>query len=1041
MATVMGMTGFLKIFLLISLVSSSRRGCVNGSNSNPLLPLNDDILGLIVFKSELNDPFSSLESWNEDDSSPCSWKFVECNPATGRVSQLSLDGLGLSGKMGRGLEKLQSLKVLSLSLNNFTGDISPELALINGLERLNLSHNSLSGRVPTSLANMSSIKFLDLSHNSLSGPLPDNMFESCSSLRSLSLAANFLEGPLPTSLARCTVLTYLNFSCNHFSGNTDFTSTDTSVNGNIWSTLTRLRALDLSHNSLSGSIPLGISKIHNLKELHLQGNQFSGLLPADIGLCPHLVRLDFSYNLFTGDLPQSIENLNSLSFLSLSSNMLAGDLQQWIGNLSSLQYLDLSSNGFTGVLPSSIGDLKFLNHLNLADNKMIGEIPSSLIYAAKLFVIRLRGNSFHGDIPKGVFDLGLNEIDFSKNELTGSIPPGSSKLFESLQVLDLSRNKLSGDIPAEMGLLSKLTYLNLSWNNLQSRMPPELGYFLNLTILDLRNTALYGSIPGDICDSGSLEILQLDGNHLTGPIPQDMGNCSSLYLLSLSHNNLSGSIPKSISNLSKLKILKLELNQLSGEIPQELGKLENLLAVNISYNRLTGRLPAGSIFQNLDQSALQGNLGICSPLLKGPCKMNVPKPLVLDPYAYPDQSGHHKHQSSPEEEQDSQNFRHHKFLSVSAIVAIAAALVIVTGVIVISLLNVSARRRLAFIDNALESMCSSSSRSGSMATTGKLIFFDSDSSKAADMNWSGINPFECMLNKATEIGSGIFGTVYKAEIQGQGGRVAAIKRLATPSNITQYQHPEDFDREVRILGKASVRHPNLMPLRGYYWTPQLQLLVSDYAPNGSLHARLHERPPSTPPLSWTTRFKIIMGIAKGLAHLHHSCRPPIIHYNLKSTNILLDHNHEAKISDFGLARLVRKLDKQVMNSRFQSQSALGYAAPEVACQSLRVNEKCDVYGFGVMMLELVTGRRAVEYGEDSVVILSDHVRVLLEQGNVLECVDQSLNNHYPEEEVLPILKLALVCTSQIPSSRPSMAEVVQILQVIKTPVPQKMEAV
>lgn len=251
------------------------------------------------------------------------------------------------------------------------------------------------------------------------------------------------------------------------------------------------------------------------------------------------------------------------------------------------------------------------------------------------------------------------------------------------------------------------------------------------------------------------------------------------------------------------------------------------------------------------------------------------------------------------------------------------------------------------------------------------------------------------------------------------------------SNIIQY--PEDFDREVRVLGKA--RHPNLVPLKGYYWTPQLQLLVSDFAPNGSLQTRLHERPNSTPPLSWPARFKIVLGTAKGLAHLHHSCRPPIIHYNIKPSNILLDENFNPKISDFGLARLIKKLDKHVMTSRFQS--SLGYLAPELACQSLRVNEKCDIYGFGVLILELVTGRRPVEYGEDNMVILSDHVRVTLEQGNVLECIDPEINE-YPEDEVLPVLKLALVCTSQIPSSRPSMAEVVQILQVIETPVPQRM---
>lgn len=498
--------------------------------------------------------------------------------------------------------------------------------------------------------------------------------------------------------------------------------------------------------------------------------------------------------------------------------------------------------------------------------------------------------------------------------------------------------------------------------------------------------------------------------------------CECLSCRSLSHNNLTGPIPKSISKLIKLKILKMEFNELSGEIPQELGRLENLLAVNISYNRLIGRLPVGSVFQSLDQSALQGNLGICSPLLKGPCEMNVPKPLVLDPNAYPNQiDGNKQHNESSSIFKKS---HHHMFLSVSAIVAILAASLIAIGVIVISLLNVSARKRLSFVEDALESMCSSSSRSGSPACTGKLIMFDSESSTDCISNPASL------LNKASEIGEGVFGTVYKVSLGAQ-ERMVAIKKLDS-SNIIQYA--EDFDREVRVLGKA--RHQNLVSLKGYYWTPQMQLLVMEYVPNGSLQSKLHERLLSRPPLSWANRFKILLGTAKGLAHLHHSFHPPIIHYNIKPTNILVDENYNAKISDFGLSRLLRKLDKHVVSNRFQS--ALGYVAPELACQSLKVNEKYDIYGFGILILELVTGRRPVEYGEDNVVILSDHARVLLEQGNALDCVDPSMEE-YPEDEVLPVLKLALVCTSQIPSSRPSMAEVVQILQVIKTPVPQRME--
>lgn len=999
---------FVLIFLAILLFHAN--SC---SSSDVALQLNDDVLGLIVFKSGIKDPSSALQSWTEDDDNPCAWKYVQCDPSTGRVIQLSLDGLGLSGKIGRGLEKVQHLEVLSLSNNNFTGGISPELALIPSLKQLNLSRNSLSGPVPGDFSNSSSLRVLDLSENFLNGPLPDRLFQTCYSLRFVSMAKNHLDGHIPSTIVNCGLLGGLNLSHNWLSGDPGFAN-------NIWP-LTRLRILDLSHNFLSGPVPRGLAGLHNVKELHLEGNQLTGPLPVDVGLCPHLTHLDFSDNLLTGALPDSLQRLNSLEFISVSSNRLTGDFPSWISNMSSLQFLDFSYNGFTGMLPASLGEMKSLNYLRLSFNHLTGEIPKSMVTCTGLLKINLKGNNFNGSIPQGLFDLGLEAIDLSSNNFSGSIPPGSSRLFESLHSLDLSKNGLTGDIPAEMGLYFNLRYLNLSWTTLKSQLPPELGYFRNLSVLDLRNSALYGSIPADLCDSNSLAVLQLDGNSLSGPIPDEIGNCSDLYLLSLSHNSLSGSIPKSMSRLKKLKILNLEINSLTGEIPQPLGSLQNLLAVNISYNRLVGRLPTGSVFPSLDQSALRGNLGLCSPLLTTPCKMNVPKPLVLNPDAYNRGNGNNM-VSKPE----SIKYRHRRFLSISAIVAISAASLILIGVVVVSLLNVSARRRTTFVDNALESMCSSSSRSG-CPSTGKLVLFNPSSDLRYE-DW--VFSAESLLNKASELGKGVFGTVYKASIGG--GKIVAIKKLVT-SNIIQYH--EDFDREVRILGKA--KHPNLMTLKGYFWTPQLQLLISDYTPNGSLHAKLYEKSPSTPPLSWATRFKIALGTAKGLAHLHQSFHPPIIHYNIKPSNILLDENYNAKISDFGLVRLLPKLDKHVLSSRFQT--ALGYVAPELACQSLRINEKCDIYGFGVMLLELVTGRRPVEYGDDDVVVLSDHVRVQLEQGNVLDCVDPSMSA-YPDEEVLPVLKLGLVCTSQIPSSRPSMSEVVQILQVIKTPITERMEA-
>ncbi|CAH2045103.1 unnamed protein product [Thlaspi arvense] len=1003
------------LFLAMTLIS-----LINGDIDS--IQLNDDVLGLIVFKSDLDDPSSHLESWNEDDDSPCSWSYVKCNPRTSRVTELTLDGLSLTGKIGRGIQKLQHLKVLSLSNNNFTGNINA-LSNTNSLHKLDLSHNNLSGQIPPSLGSSSSLRYLDLTGNSFSGTLPDDLFNNCSSLRHLSLSRNHLEGQIPSTLFRCSVLNSLNLSSNRFSGNPSFVS-------GFWK-LERLRTLDLSFNTLSGSIPLGMFSVHNLKELQLQRNQFSGSLPSDIGLCPHLNRVDMSFNRFSGELPRTLQRLRYLSRFDLSNNLLSGDFPAWIGDMTGLVHLDFSGNELTGKLPSSIGNLRSLKDLILSENKLSGEIPESLESCQELKTVQLKGNGFAGSIPDGLFDLGLQEMDFSGNGLTGSIPRGSSRMFESLVMLDLSRNSLSGNIPGEVGLFSSLRYLNLSWNNFNTRVPPEIEFLQKLTVLDLRNGALIGSVPADICESQSLQILQLDGNSLTGSIPEGIGNCSSLKLLSLSHNKLTGQIPKSLSKLQQLKILKLEANKLSGEIPKELGELQNLLLVNISFNRLIGRLPYGGVFQSLDQSALQGNLGICSPLLRGPCTLNVPKPLVIDPKSYGKGNNNNREMPGNRESNGSRKFHRGMFLSVSVIVAISAAILIFTGIIIITLLNASVRRRLAFVDNALESMFSGSSRSGRSLVTGKLVLLNSRTSRSSSSSQEFARNPESLLNKASRIGEGVFGTVYKAPL-GEHGRNLAVKKLV-PSPILQ--NLEDFDREVRVLAKA--KHPNLVSIKGYFWTPEMQLLVSEYIPNGNLQSKLHEREPSTPPLSWDVRYRIILGTAKGLAYLHHTCRPTTVHFNLKPTNILLDEKYNPKISDFGLSRLLTTQDGSTMNNnRFQN--ALGYVAPELECQNLRVNEKCDVYGFGVLILELVTGRRPVEYGEDSFVILSDHVRVLLEQGNVLECIDPVMEEEYSEDEVLPVLKLALVCTSQIPSNRPTMAEIVQILQVINSPVPHRM---
>ncbi|KAL0303971.1 UNVERIFIED_CONTAM: putative LRR receptor-like serine/threonine-protein kinase IRK [Sesamum radiatum] len=765
--------------------------------------LNDDVLGLIVFKADIRDPDGKLSSWNEDDDSPCNnWIGVKCNPRSNRVSELVLDGFGLSGKLGRGLLQLQFLQKLSLAKNNLTGSLS------------------------LSLAQLSDLRVLDLSENGLWGSIPSDFFMQCGSLRSISFATNKFSGPIPESLGSCSTLTSLNFS----------------------------------------------------------GNQFLGPLPSAIWSMPALKSLDLSDNMLEGEIPQDIEGLNNLR------------------------------------------------------------------------MIRLRNNKFTGEVPDGIGNcLLLRSIDLSQNLLSGGLPSTMQKL-SLCNILLLARNQFTGSIPPELGGLS------------------------------------------------SLDEMRLEKNSLGGEIPLLIGNCASLKCLYLAHNEITGSVPASLAKLSNLQIVDLCFNKLTGTLPKQLANLVRLQSFNVSHNQLEGELPAGGFFNTISPSSVSGNPSLCGAAVNRSCPTVLPKPIVLNPNSTDATPG-----TVP------QTFgRGKKILSISALIAIGAAAAIVIGVIAITVLNLRVRSSLSRSAVALtfsggDDFSHSQSTDGN---SGKLVMFSGD----PDFSTGA----QSLLNKNCELGRGGFGSVYRTTLKD--GRSIAIKKL-TVSSLVKSQ--EEFEREVMKLGK--VRHVNLVALDGYYWTPSLQLLICEYVPGGNLYKHLHEGS-SGNYLSWNERFNIILGAAKGLAHLHQM---KVIHYNLKSSNILIDSSGEPKVADYGLARLLPMLDRYVLSSKIQS--ALGYMAPEFACKTVKITEKCDVYGFGILVLEIVTGKRPVEYMEDDVVVLCDMVRGSLEGGKVEECIDDRLQGKFPAEEAIPVMKLGLICTSQVPSNRPDMAEVVNILELIRCP--------
>ncbi|KZV34916.1 ATP binding protein [Dorcoceras hygrometricum] len=937
--------------------------------------LNDDVLGLIVFKADVKDPGGKLSSWNEDDNTPCKWYGVKCNPRSNRVSDLVLDGCGLSGKLGRGLLRLQFLRKLSLARNNLTGILS------------------------FNLAQLPNIRVLDLSDNGFSGLIPSDFFSQCGPLRSVSLAHNKFSGMIPESLSSCSMLASLNFSGNQFSG---------VLASGLWS-FPGLRSLDLSDNMLEGKIPKLIEGLNNLRALNLRKNQFTGEIPQEIGYCLLLRFIDLSENSLSGWLPSTMQNLALCSSLVLRKNGFVGEVPNWIGEMRSLETLDLSANRFSGEFPDLIGKLQLLKILNVSNNALTGSLPEPMGISLNLLVFDISHNYLTGNFPSWIFNHGFEQVLLSDNKLSGSIDIAidDSSLGNSrkkLLILDVSQNKLSGVIPSSVGDFSNLNFLNMASNSFRGSIPADILQLKTLGVLDLSENQLNGSIPSEIGGAISLKELRLERNFLGGNIPSTIKDCSSLMVLSLAHNAITGSIPASLAKLSYLQIVDFSFNKLTGTLPKQLANLVRLQSFNISENQLQGELPAGGFFNTIAPSSISGNPSLCGAAVHKSCPTVLPKPLVLNPNSTDDAPG-----ISP------QSFHHgKKILSISALIAISAAAAIVIGVVAITVLNFRVRSSTS---NSAVALTFSGGNEFSHSPTGdgdsgKLVMF------SGDPNFS--TGTQALLNKDCELGRGGFGTVYRTLLRD--GRSVAIKKL-TASSLVKSQ--DDFEREIKKLGR--LRHDNLVALDGYYWTPSLQLLIYEFVSGGNLYKHLHETCAGNS-LSWNERFNIILGAAKGLAYLHLK---NTIHYNLKSSNILIDSSGEPKVADYGLARLLPMLDRYILSSKIQS--ALGYMAPEFACKTVKITEKCDVYGFGVLVLEIVTGKRPVEYMDDDVVVLCDMVRGALEEGRVEECVDSRLERAFPMDETIPVMKLGLICTSQVPSNRPDMAEVVNILELIRCP--------
>ncbi|OAY32930.1 probably inactive leucine-rich repeat receptor-like protein kinase At5g48380 [Manihot esculenta] len=510
---------------------------------------------------------------------------------------------------------------------------------------------------------------------------------------------------------------------------------------------------------------------------------------------------------------------------------------------------------------------------------------------------------------------------------------------------------------------------------------PDESRVLNLRLSDM---GLRGRFPTGLQNCTSITGVDLSNNNLFGPIPDNISKIIGFVTsLQLSSNNFSGSIPENLANCSFLNILKLDHNRLTGQIPPQLGLLGRLKTFSVANNLLTGPVPT---FLNATVTAddYANNVGLCGkPLDNCPGTSKGPSPGVIAGAA----------------------------IGGSTVAAIAVGIAML-----FYYRKVSKMKKKK--DDDPEGNKWAKSLKGIKGT--KVSMFEKSVSK---MKLGDLMKATNSFNKDNIIGSGRTGTIYKAVLED--GTFLMVKRLQDS------KHSEnEFVSEMSTLG--SVKHPNLVPLLGFCMANKERLLVYKYMPNGTLHDNLHTTDDGKKPMEWPIRLKIATRAARGFAWLHHNCNPRILHRNISSKCILLDADLEPKISDFGLARLMNPVDTHLstfVNGEFGD---LGYVAPEYT-KTLVATTKGDVYSFGTVLLELVTGERPTHVAKASESFKGSLVEWIMQlSGNseLQDAIDKSLVGKGVDNEIFQFLKVACTCVSANPKERPTMFEVYQLLRAI-----------